>query len=491
MFSSCHRRGLGVMAFYLTAGSVIAGGLMMMALGHVFLGKLLVAVSVVGMLCLLAVRWPICLTVIAIIVNPFDNEACTLGFGAARISVFEGMIPFMFLAVGLRPLRLLRRLLGPRSLGPPLLACYLLVLLSLALSGDCSFDSVTGEVHPVRSFYTYSKAFLMFCLILVSSDDPRRIRIAWFALLLACVVNSLAVLCNAAVLAVETPGAYMVEMMVRPKAFTIHANVAATVALIGFAMAGGYFCSLRGLKRSFGFVMAMASCAAAVAATLTRSAALCVAATSAALVSLRGRRRLRHIGIGLFCAMAGGLLLAAASDTFLSARLLSTFDIHDASKLERVLIWRYAIRCFLESPLTGIGVGRFNAQWQSGFFRWYAVPAHSLYLHVAATTGLVGIVALGWLIAGIIRQARFLFRRSSSDDAQDGQFRALGVGAAVAMFALGVMGLVNSLLYPPTSELVAAVMAIMTCVYQSMTSRRFSASGDNTVRTCVSSADDR
>jgi O-antigen ligase len=74
----------------------------------------------------------------------------------------------------------------------------------------------------------------------------------------------------------------------------------------------------------------------------------------------------------------------------------------------RVDLWRVALRVFADDPVTGIGIGGYNA----GFLQYarmtHAVShfhAHNVVLQVMAETGLIGLAALIWLLAVMVRGA--------------------------------------------------------------------------------------
>jgi len=89
----------------------------------------------------------------------------------------------------------------------------------------------------------------------------------------------------------------------------------------------------------------------------------------------------------------------------------------ESNILSRLILWAYAVRKFGESPLVGIGFGRYN-----DFSKRYAgrpglvhvavagdrqtnvFNAHNMYLHQAAETGLVGLALLGALWIAMFRR---------------------------------------------------------------------------------------
>jgi hypothetical protein len=67
----------------------------------------------------------------------------------------------------------------------------------------------------------------------------------------------------------------------------------------------------------------------------------------------------------------------------------------------RYAYWKVAVEAFADHPLLGEGSGGFRTAWlREREFRESVRDAHSLYLETAAELGLVGLLALGLLVAG-------------------------------------------------------------------------------------------
>jgi O-antigen ligase len=122
----------------------------------------------------------------------------------------------------------------------------------------------------------------------------------------------------------------------------------------------------------------------------------------------------------------------------------------DSSLEKRRLLVGAAWRMFLDHPLAGVGAGNYTVHFESyadevgGMARDYEEPderhyPHSLYLEIAAETGLVGLVGFGGVIAaGVVslRRAREAFRRAG-----DERTAALVQGFAIALFGYLVSSL--------------------------------------------------
>ncbi len=96
--------------------------------------------------------------------------------------------------------------------------------------------------------------------------------------------------------------------------------------------------------------------------------------------------------------------------------------------LRRITVWVYAIKRFLQSPLFGIGFGRFNdiglrLEGVNGIFLFAlngkrtlsVASAHNSYLHVLAESGILGLVLLGWLWKSLFNRLRKAERELASD----------------------------------------------------------------------------
>lgn len=118
------------------------------------------------------------------------------------------------------------------------------------------------------------------------------------------------------------------------------------------------------------------------------------------LVGPHGRRL--HLGLA-------GLVLTvvAATVTYPAAwaRFLSSLD--PQRNLDRLLLWRAALRMVADHPWTGVGFGAFVREYPS--YRLEGDPntappfAHNLPLSLAAETGLVGLAAFLVFLAAVIR----------------------------------------------------------------------------------------
>jgi O-antigen ligase len=151
--------------------------------------------------------------------------------------------------------------------------------------------------------------------------------------------------------------------------------------------------------------------------TFSRSAWLGSAAGLLVLL-MAGSRQTRRAGVALL-AMAAALAVAialSASGGFelarsLEARALSLFDPSDP----RLAIWRDTIPLILNRPLIGFGPDTFGLVFPRFNTVYYIEPidkAHAEVLQIAATQGLLGLAAYGWVVVSVVRA--FLRRRGTA-----------------------------------------------------------------------------
>lgn len=162
----------------------------------------------------------------------------------------------------------------------------------------------------------------------------------------------------------------------------------------------------------------------------------------------------RQIVVALALAPAAVLLAAVALATVapatLTDRLTSIADEarpFDAASVpitpdnyavvERMAHWQAGWHMFEDHPLTGVGVGNFNARYPDYFvrseFRFSQGHAHNYYIHALAETGIVGLVVYLTLATSFIVLAAIVALRST-----DLMARFVALGAAGTMTAVYV-----------------------------------------------------
>ena len=135
-------------------------------------------------------------------------------------------------------------------------------------------------------------------------------------------------------------------------------------------------------------------------------------------------------------------------------RIMQIFYIYDASALTRLNLWTNAIYLFKQSPIIGVGFGRYNdIAWHlepiplsgyQGIFSLYRIQyyafnetnAHSSYFHFLAETGVVGLtlLILFWVLCFVI-----IFKAYKFTNAAFSKKIYLSVmGGIIALFVLSL-----------------------------------------------------
>jgi len=141
--------------------------------------------------------------------------------------------------------------------------------------------------------------------------------------------------------------------------------------------------------------------ALALAGTFTRSAWLGLFASLVVMVAAIRPRRLP------FLLLAVAALYFAAPPTYRD-RLVSSFEPNHPGNRERTLMWQAGVRMFRDHPVTGIGLQDLKPAYQryrDPTAKESAGHLHSVPIHVAATMGVVGLVAFAILYGSLFRAA--------------------------------------------------------------------------------------
>lgn len=205
----------------------------------------------------------------------------------------------------------------------------------------------------------------------------------------------------------------------------------------------------------WGWLAAFLLCARAVMTTFSRGAYLaCVAGT---LVAGWSRRALLFLGIVVLGVVvvtrpnvipAGIRYRMGMTFTATGGEFSSRGDITEhleTSAGARVEIWRGALRMIAEHPWRGVGFGafqRFLPNVTQG--RLVDLDAHNSFLMIAAELGLPALAAFLAALGMVMWQAGWLWRH-----AQDGVFRAMGIGVLAGAVALVVANSFTVCLWAP------------------------------------------
>ena len=172
----------------------------------------------------------------------------------------------------------------------------------------------------------------------------------------------------------------------------------------------------------------------ALAGSYTRSAWLGYLAATALIVAFTRARRLAFLA-------AGVAALVAILPSGYRERALSVFDPSNPWNVQRVHMWEAGWRMFRDHPWTGVGLQDLHPLYERYKTAGATEPAghlHSVYVHVGATMGAVGFLALVWLFAGLWRAASRGLRGP-----RGGLGAAIPLGVSAGVFGFFVSGLME------------------------------------------------
>src|SRR2546426_2674549 len=178
----------------------------------------------------------------------------------------------------------------------------------------------------------------------------------------------------------------------------------------------------------------------ALAGTYTRSAWIGYVVALAVIVAFTRARWL--------AALAGGLAaLAQVLPGAYRERAFSIFDPQSPWNRERVHMWEAGVHMLRDHPWTGVGLQDLHSVYERYKPPGAVEPAghlHSVYVQVAATMGGIGLVALLFLIAGLLRAASRAFRNARRAGLPARGFAAaLSLGVSAALVGFLVSGLME------------------------------------------------
>lgn len=127
--------------------------------------------------------------------------------------------------------------------------------------------------------------------------------------------------------------------------------------------------------------------------------------------------------------------------------------------VERMAHWQAGWHMFEDHPLTGVGVGNFNARYPDYFvrteFRYSQGHAHNYYIHTLAETGIIGLFVYLTLAVSFLALAAVVALRSA-----DLMARFVALGGAGSMTAVYVHNVFEDLHVLNLGILISAVWAM-------------------------------
>jgi O-antigen ligase len=275
-------------------------------------------------------------------------------------------------------------------------------------------------VDPGASWPRVVKGLLLL-LVPVAAYHAREERIAKRAVAVLLVSAGLAAVFALARFAIQGPA-----FPNRVKGAVGHPLTYGGQVLLVAAVASAIAIRCKGRWR-VGALAALAVLLPALAGTYTRSAWIGTIAALAVIVAFTRARWL--------AALAGGIaVLAVMLPGVYRARAFSIFDPQSPWNRERVHMWDAGLRMLRDHPWTGVGLHDLHSIYETYKPPGAIEPAghlHSVYVQVAASMGVIGLVALLVLFAGLLRAASRAFRNGSGGF---GATISLGVTAALVGF---------------------------------------------------------
>lgn len=263
-------------------------------------------------------------------------------------------------------------------------------------------------------------------------------------------------------------GAASLDDAIRPFSTLGHPNhLAAWLAVAAPLLLLSLFEAVRDRRRGRALAMGLVLAASSVTVLVTLSrggwAAMAVglAVTMAAAPGKGRGARVKKILIVSILAVAGLVAPFLALRSSISTRLASRIG-RAADMGARGEIWKGALGIFLAHPFVGCGLDNFGLAWgEERTARYRKIEcdrtptrAHDDVLHLLATQGVLGLLAVSVAVTGVGRRLRSLLRGPDGD----GSARAAALAGSLAAFL--VQGLAGFTVIP-VAVLVVSIVALV------------------------------
>lgn len=294
-----------------------------------------------------------------------------------------------------------QRLLGP-SFAAPLVLFALAAILSLVL------PPLVEPRVAVREFRTVIVEPLIFYLLVLRFVRTRR-QVEW--LLGALVVSAALVGRFGIEQYLLNRGAWEMDGVRRVSSYYPSATALGLYLGRVFPVAAALAFFLPTGPRRVGYALLCLPIAAGVFLSWTRAAWLGDFAAIGIIVLLVGRRRVIAAFLAVSAAALAGLLVTRPE------RIVALFSAGEGTHISRLPIWQSAVNVLRERPLTGAGLDQFVHLDPERYgiphirFMLFSHP-HNLILDFWLRLGLLGIVALTWLLVRFYRVSYSLYRRA-------------------------------------------------------------------------------
>ena len=174
--------------------------------------------------------------------------------------------------------------------------------------------------------------------------------------------------------------------------------------------------------------------ALALAATFTRSAWLGLIAAAFTMLAVLRPRLLPVLALAV-------VLLVVLAPAPIRARLTGMFDPANAYNRERTFMWDAGFRMYRDHPVTGVGLMDLHSlydRYRDPKSAERAGHLHSVPIHLAATTGTLGLLAFAALFAALLWCATRGLRRQLARGGLGGALRLGVTGALVGFLVSGL-----------------------------------------------------
>jgi O-antigen ligase len=335
------------------------------------------------------------------------------------VVVLNGVRALLPLAIGLAILATLvdhRWSVFPRQVSLALAAWLVVLLLSASLASTNRAEALTALERPAAG------ALLAWATFALCTTRSR-----WLMLVRATALSGLAIALIGLAEAMDTPpirawlaslhdGQIPIGDVPRITSTLSHPNVAAILLELSLPLLIAWLWTT---ARPWRALLAGAALANLLAIVLTFSRAGIVAglvalAVMAGVSVARGERRrlltLGFVALGVPAALICAAMTAPGLDRRLTAELMAVSPQQSSSSAQptRYEYWQVAADMLRDYPW--LGVGPDNYRWRFASYSGLpddnlGVHAHNQYIEALADTGILGLLTLGWLLAGLVRAA--------------------------------------------------------------------------------------
>lgn len=321
---------------------------------------------------------------------------------------------------------LLRRRLGVSRSG------LLLALIAFVFwSGICVPRALEGDTALVQ-FLTFVQMLLAAIMFSSLIETPKHMRWILVGLVAWTVV--------ATVIAILMFYAGMTRVAVgflgNRNLLALYINLAVPCALLAFPESPR--------PTQIGLALSMPVLLLGLALTLSRTGIVMLAVVMGIAWIRLARRRGAPILVGSGVAILGLLFLLPGAFWQRTEGIVPAIERRTDTFGLRVRIWQVGLKMIQDHPVMGVGTGNFvpaSQRYARGEILGEHLASHNMYVHVAATMGLVGLALLGSVVWLALRYTRQAFRRAHEAGDRRLELSAMSVELMiVVMLGQGITG---------------------------------------------------